>query len=81
MTLDFSKSGKVTVHMSNYVKNMLHYAPDDMDEKATTPAVRHLYKINDKDSKLLSGDKKEIFVHLVMQGSTSVSEDSLIYVL
>ena len=33
-----------------------------------TPAAAHLLKVNDKDLKPLTADKKEIFVHLVMQG-------------
>ena len=39
-----------------------------MDEKAATPAAAHLFKVNMENPKLLGKDKKELFVHLVMQG-------------
>ena len=68
MTLDFSKKGRVVVRMSNYVKNMLNNAPASMDGKAVTPAAAHLFKVNMENPKLLSKEKKELFVHLVMQG-------------
>ena len=68
MTLDFSKRGQVVVKMSNYMKNMLNDAPALMDGKATTPTAAHLFKVNTEDPKLLSKEKKELFVHLVMQG-------------
>ena len=68
MTLDFSKRGRVVVKMSNYVKNMLNDAPASMDGKAATPTAAHLFKVNTENPKLLGKDKKELFVHLVMQG-------------
>ena len=68
MTLDFSKRGRVVVKMSNYVKNMLNDVPASMDGKVATPAAAHLFKVNMENPKLLGKDKKELFVHLVMQG-------------
>ena len=68
MTLDFSERGWVVVKMSDYVKRMLNDAPDSMDGKAATPAAAHLFKVNTEDPKLLSKEKKELFVHLVIQG-------------
>ena len=68
MTLDFSKRGRVVVKMSNYVKNMLNDAPALIDGKAATPATAHLFKVNTENPILLGKDKKELFVHLVMQG-------------
>ena len=68
MTLDFTKRGRVVVKMSNYIKNMLKDAPASMDGHATTPAVTHLFKINMDNPKLLCKEKKELFIHLVMQG-------------
>ena len=68
MTLDFSEKGRVVVKMHNYVKNMLNDAPASMDGNAATPATAHLFKVNTENSKLLGKDKKELFVHLVMQG-------------
>ena len=68
MTLDFSEKGRVMVKMNDYVKNMLNDAPASMDVKAATPAVAHLFKVNTENPKLLGKDKKDLFVHLVMQG-------------
>ena len=68
MSLDFIKRGRVVVKLSTYVKNMLNDAPALMDGKAVTPAAAHLFKVNTESPKLLSKEKKELFVHLVMQG-------------
>ena len=68
MTLDFTEKGKVVVKMSNYIKNMLKDAPTSMDGHATTPAATHLFTINTDNPKLLCKEKKDLFVHLVMQG-------------
>ena len=68
MTLDFSEKGRVVVKMSNYVKSMLNDAPLSMDGKAATPASGHLLKVNERNLKLLAKARKELFVHLVMQG-------------
>ena len=53
--------------MSDFVKNMLHDAADDMDQKTVTPGTAHLFKVNKEDPKPLQADKKEIFIHLVMK--------------
>ena len=68
MTLDFTEKGKVIVKMSDYIKNKLKDAPASMDGHATTPAASHLFKVNTDNPKLLCKEKKELFVHLVMQG-------------
>ena len=68
MTLDFRESGTVIVHMSDYVKNMLHDAPKDRNGTATTPTAAHLFMVNEHDPKCLPANKTEIYVHLVMQG-------------
>ena len=68
MTLDFSERGRVVVKMSNYVKNILNDAPASMDGKAATRTAAYLFKVNTENPKLLGKDKKEVFVHLVMQG-------------
>ena len=54
--------------MSDYVKTMLHDAPNDVEGKASTPAASHLFKVNSEDPKLSPKEEKEIFMHLVMQG-------------
>ena len=68
MTLDFSEKGRVVVKMDNYVKTMLNDAPSSMDGKAATPAAAHLFKINTENPKPLDKERKDLFVHLVMQG-------------
>ena len=68
MTLDFSQKGKVVVKMDDYVKTMLNDAPSSMDGKAATPATAHLFKVNTVDPKPLDQARKDLFVHLVMQG-------------
>ena len=68
MTLDFSEQGRVMVKMHDYVKTMLNDAPSSMDGKAVTPAAAHLFKVNTENPKLLGKEKKDLFVHLVMQG-------------
>ena len=68
MTLDFSERDQVVIKMSGYVKTMLNDAPSSMDVKVATPAVAHLFKVNTEDPKPLNKEKKELFVHLVMQG-------------
>ena len=68
MTLDFSEKGRVMVKMHDYVKTMLNDAPSSMDGKAATPAAAHLFKVNTENPKLLGKEKKDLFVHLVMQG-------------
>ena len=54
--------------MDDYVKTMLSDAPSSMDGKASTPAAAHLFKINAVDPKPLDQARKDLFVHLVMQG-------------
>ena len=39
-----------------------------MDGKAATPAAAHLFKINTENPKPLDKERKDLFVHLVMQG-------------
>ena len=68
MTLDFREKGRVVVKMDDYVKTMLNDAPSSMDGKAATPAAAHLFKINTVNPKLLDQERKDLFVHLVMQG-------------
>ena len=68
MTLDFREKGRVVVKMDDYVKMMLNDAPSSMDGKAATPAAAHLFKVNTVNPKLLDQERKDLFVHLVMQG-------------
>jgi hypothetical protein len=67
MTLDFSKSGAVTVMMIDYIKGILHDAPKEMRGSATTPAANHLFQVNQVNPVPLNTEKAEIYVHIVMQ--------------
>ena len=67
MTLDFSVKDWVTIKMSDYLKTMLNDAPASMDGKVATPTAAHLFRVNTDDPKLLNKEKKEMFIHLVMQ--------------
>ena len=62
--------------MHDYVKTMLNDAPSSMDGTAATPAAVHLFKVNMANPKLLGKEKKDLFVHLVMQAYTSASAGS-----
>ena len=68
MTLDFMEPGHVVIWMSDYVSTMLNDVPDEMDGNLLTPTASHLFKVNNVDPKPLPQDKKDIFIHLVMQG-------------
>ena len=67
MTLDFTKPGCVMIKMADYVRMMLRDSPRDMEGSAVTPAANHLFNINNTDPILLTGERKDLFVHLVMQ--------------
>ena len=67
MTLDYTKSGKVAVDMTEYIENkILNDLPDDFNGTAVTPAANHLFDIND-DCPKLSTDKSELFHHITAQ--------------
>ena len=53
MTLDYSISGKVKIIMSDYIFNILHGLPEDMDGESPTPAANYLFDINMSDPTLL----------------------------
>jgi len=67
MTLDYSKLGEVQITMRDYIKLILHDVPDDMEGVAATPAGNHLFKVNKDNPEMLTGKRKETFVHIVMQ--------------
>eukprot|EP00934_Nitzschia_sp_Nitz4_P008987 Nitzschia sp. Nitz4//scaffold353_size16344//11151//16190//NITZ4_008865-RA/size16344-processed-gene-0.13-mRNA-1//1//CDS//3329548925//8977//frame0 len=67
MTLDYSTPGKVIISMVDYVKGMIDGMAPDMSGRAPTPAASHLFQTRDNAVPLEHG-RKEIFVHLVMQG-------------
>lgn len=67
MTLDYSTPGEVKIIMSDYIKVILNDAPEDMRGQAATPASNCLFKVNTKNPIPLTGERKETFVHVVMQ--------------
>ena len=67
MTFHYSIKGEVKISMADYVKLILHDVPEAMAGTSTTPAGNHLFKVNEKNPKPLSPEKKDVFVHIVMQ--------------
>jgi hypothetical protein len=66
MTLNFTNKGSVHIDMGDYVRMVLHEIPPDMEGKAVTPACSYLFNVNDQSDKL-NDEKKDTFVHYVMQ--------------
>jgi hypothetical protein len=64
MTLDYSKDGKVSVKMLDYVEGMLDTATFNMRGEAATPAGEHLFAVNE-DAEKLSEEEAQAFHHLV----------------
>jgi hypothetical protein len=50
MTLDFSTPGQVTITMIDYIKMICMDLPKDMIGSAATPAVNHLFQIDDENA-------------------------------
>ena len=68
MTMDSSEKGRVVIKISDYGKTMFNDAPPSLDGEPATPTVTHLLKVNTEDPKVLDKERKDLFVHLVMQG-------------
>lgn len=67
MMLNFSTPGEVEISMQEYIKLILHDAPEDMKGVAATPAGNHLFKVDQVNPTRLTGKQKDDFVHVVMQ--------------
>jgi hypothetical protein len=63
ITLDYTEDGKVKIVMKDCVEEMLAEIPDDMDGKAGTPALLHLFTTRDEPGGLLDEDRSELFHH------------------
>ena len=61
MVLDFTNPGKVAIRMEDYIRNMLTELPEDMEGVATTPAAKHLFKVNDTPTYL--SEEEAMFFH------------------
>ena len=55
------------INMQSYVQAMLFNAPADMDCEAVTPTAGHLFHMNKENPVPLGTEKKETFMHLLMQ--------------
>ena len=64
MTLDFRTQDKMKVSMYKFIEDMLNEIPNDMKGVAATPAVDHLFKVNDAPI-YLDKDRASTFHHLV----------------
>jgi hypothetical protein len=67
MVLDFTDPGKVAISMIEYIKGVLHDAPDDMKGTAINPAAKHLFTVNENNPKMLEGARRNTYVRMVMQ--------------
>jgi Reverse transcriptase (RNA-dependent DNA polymerase) len=66
MVLDFSQAGAVKISMIDYIQMVLHDLPEEMIGHAVTPAANYLFDVDNTCAKL-GKDKKDIYVHYVMQ--------------
>jgi hypothetical protein len=66
MTLDFSAPGQVMVTMIDYTKIICMDLPKDMIGRAATPAVNHLFRIDEENAAPLDKDRTDLFIHLIM---------------
>ena len=64
MMLDFSVPSEVTIHMDDYMSDLLEDAPEDMAGPAVTPAGDHLFKIS-MNPEYLGDSASELFHTLV----------------
>jgi Reverse transcriptase (RNA-dependent DNA polymerase) len=61
---DFTKQGKVTMTMNDFIQELLKECPDDLMKGAsTTPAASHLFTVN-PDCEKLDGDTSTMYHHL-----------------
>lgn len=65
--MDYGTPSKVTISMAEYINVILHDALLDMGRMAATPARSCLFWINSRDPCLLVIEKKDAFVHFIMQ--------------
>lgn len=67
MLMDYSVPGEVTISMEDYIRLILREVPDDMGGTAAMPAGACLFRVNQSNPNRLTGEKKDVFVHMVMQ--------------
>jgi hypothetical protein len=67
MTLDFSKPGKVTIMMIDYIKVMIMDLPKDMIGLAANLVANHLFSTNEANPSVLSNDQAGTYIQCMMQ--------------
>jgi hypothetical protein len=65
MTLNFFIKQKVSVHMDQYISNIVNEAPKDMERVAGTPASNFLFTVNTVNPILLSESLRGTFHRIV----------------
>ena len=55
MKLDYHNHGKVKIDMTDYLKNILDDLPRKYQGGAITPAVNHIFEVNNTTHKLSKG--------------------------
>lgn len=66
MLMDYSTPGEVTISMADYTRLILQETLADMAGTAAMPASNWLFKVNTTNPNKLTGEKKDVFVHIVM---------------
>jgi hypothetical protein len=49
MTLDFSRSQKVSIHMDQYINQVVNKAPKDMEGEVNNPDCNFLFSVNNSN--------------------------------
>ena len=68
MIFDFSKKGKMMVHMIEYIKNINTNFPEEITTTKTNLALDHLFKVQDNSkAKPLPEEQAMAFHHTIAQ--------------
>ena len=64
MHIKYTKKGTAEIRMKDHIKEAIDASGEDVSGRAATPARKNLFHIDD-DSKLLEGEKHDLFHHIV----------------
>ena len=64
MCINYTTKGKVKISIHKYINKMFAELPSDMNGVSTTPAVLHLFNVDDGAEKL-DEERAQLFHHLV----------------
>ena len=68
MIMDFSKKGKVSINMIEYIKGMIADFPEEIVSIKTSPAQDHLFDVRDPSmARLLPEEQAMAFHHATAQ--------------